>query len=68
MRALREIFRSRPNKCSGCPLEHDTIWADRVLHRCGRKSGEFSVLYRLDDLGHTVCVVSLKGKIQNREV
>lgn len=57
----RRLFKSKPNRCSGCPLEDEADWVDRVLHRCGSRSAAFSVSYRLDDLGRTVCIVKRRA-------
>lgn len=57
----KPVFISQPNKCDRCPVEG--MLADgvpvgfKVANACHKAQEYYDVIYRLSDLGQTICMV-----------
>jgi len=68
MKEGRLIFISMPNSCDGCPVEKLFLagipFYYKVAHECDRLQNVYNVVYKLTDLGRTICYVyeKIEGK------
>ena len=52
----RVVFKSKPNRCFGCPLGGASMEA-KAANKCAWTASNFNVRYKVDRRGRTTCIV-----------